>query len=349
MLIRHLEFRWLSLSRALAEFTFTGVSLALAAGGAGAMAIAWANLARSLVRFVAIVPAVDWREWALPHRLRLATMVRIVRYGVSIAVTSIAEFAIRRWDNLIVSRYFGPAAMGAYNYAYNLADVPAVAIGEQMSDVAFASFPHYEREKRATAVVRSFTMVSLVMLPLAFGLGAVAPTVVAAFFDHKWSGVGQMLVLLSLLAAVRPMMGILTSYLYACQRPMVVLGLAWLGLAALVAALATVGRIGILWACGSVAAVFVLHTLVALWTVKRLDGIPVSRFLAPLAVPAASCLGMVGAIVALRPALSGLAPSLRLGVEVAIGAAVYLSCALLLFRTTAREFLSLVRLAVSRT
>ena len=37
------------------------------------MAIAWGSLARSAFRFVAIVPAVDIREWLEPHRLRLAT------------------------------------------------------------------------------------------------------------------------------------------------------------------------------------------------------------------------------------------------------------------------------------
>jgi lipopolysaccharide exporter len=135
MLVRKLRFGWLSLARAASEVTYTVVSLGLAAHGVGAIAIAWGNLARSALRFVAVVPAVDWREWLEPHRLRLATMAKIVRFGVNVSVASIATFAMRRWDNLLVSRYFGPGVMGAYNYAYNLADTPATAVGEQMSDV----------------------------------------------------------------------------------------------------------------------------------------------------------------------------------------------------------------------
>jgi PST family polysaccharide transporter len=349
MLVRRLEFRWLSLSRAFAELVFTGVAVGLAAGGVGAMSIAWANLARSVFRAASIVPAVPWREWIEPHRLRAAALVRILRYGVNVAATSIAEFAIRRWDNLIIARTFGPAAMGAYNYAYNLADVPAVAVGEQMSDVAFASLPRYARDKRGPAVARAFTMVSLIMLPLGFGLGAVAETVVRAFFDAKWASVGEMLMVLSVLAVTRPMMGLLNSYLYACDRPQVVLGLAWAGLAALVAALASVGRLGMMWACGAVAAVFVVQVLAALAVVKRLDGLAPSRFLRPLAAPAAACGLMVAAIVASRAATGGLAPAARLALEVALGAAVYLAGALVLFRATARDFLGLVRAGLSRS
>ena len=107
ILVRNLRFGWLSLARALGELTYTGVSVTLAAHGGGAMAIAWGSLARSAFRFVAIVPAVDIREWLEPHRLRLATFLRIVGYGMNVTVASIATFGMRRWDNLLISRYFG--------------------------------------------------------------------------------------------------------------------------------------------------------------------------------------------------------------------------------------------------
>jgi PST family polysaccharide transporter len=346
VLIRRLRFRRLSLARAFGELAYTGASLALAALGAGAMAIVWGNLARSALRFAAIVLAVERREWLEPHRVRLATTLKIIRFGFNVSVTSIASFAMRRWDNLLVGRYFGPAAMGAYNYAYNLADTPAVAIGEQMSDVICASFPHIAGEKRAAALVRSLTMNSLVMLPLAFGLGAVGETVVQAFFDEKWSSVGTMLVFLSVVSAARPMTSMLHAYLYACERPSIVLALEWLSLAALVAAIPTVGRIGIGWTCGAVGAVFVLRTLASLWVVSRLDAVPLSSFLLPLARPLVACAAMVAAIVAVRPALHG-SPATRLAIEVGLGAAVYLAGAFLIFRTAAREFVGLVRSALS--
>jgi len=348
MLVRELRFGWLSTTRALGELTYTAVSLGLAARGVGAMAIAWGNLARSALRFFAVVPAVDWREWVQPHRLRLATLAKIVGYGVNVSMASIATFAMRRWDNLLVSRYFGPAVMGAYNYAYNLADTPATAIGEQMSDVIGASFPHAERKQRAAALVRSCTMVSVIMFPLAFGLGAVSQTVVQEFFDAKWANVATMLVFLSVLSAPRPMAHILHQYFYACQRPRVVVWLEWLGLGAVIAAITTLGRVSISWTCASVGVIFVLRTLAAMWMVNRLDGIPLRRFLLPLLRPLVACVAMMAAILLVRPSLRGLSPGLRLLIEVALGCGVYLLGAAVIFRTAARELLGTVRAALHR-
>jgi PST family polysaccharide transporter len=348
MLIRKLRFRWLSLARAAGELTFTGVSLGLARAGHGAMAIVWGSVARSGLRFVAIIAAVGWREWLEPHRLHLATLMKIIRTGVTISVAGIATLLQRRGDNLLVSVFFGNATMGAYNFAYNLADTPAVAIGEQLSDVVAASFPHAEGAKRQAAVVRACTMTSLIMFPLAFGLGAVAETVVAAFFDAKWAGVGGMLMLLSIVSAPRPIAHILHSYLFAGQHQRIVLRQEWLSLAILMTAIATIGQVDVHWTCVAVGIAFVLRTLMLMWVVRQLDGIPVSSFLVPLIRPIIACLLMVAAILVARPALMDLRPIIRLCVEIAIGAAVYLAGARLIFRAAAAELIGMVRSAVFR-
>ncbi len=348
MAVRELRFRWVSLARALGEITYTCVSLILAALGCGAVSIAWGNVARSAIRFAVIAPSVGWREWLEPHRLRLGTLARIVAYGMNITATSIASFAMRRWDNLLVSRYFGPGVMGAYNYAYNLGDTPAVAIGEQMTDVMTASFPHVEKGKRAAALEQSCTMVSLIMLPLAFGLAAVANTVVQTFFDARWNDVGVMLVFLSALSATRPLTNVLVGYFYVSERQRVVLWLEWMSLGAIVLAIPTVGRLGIEWTCFSVAGVFLLRTLVALWMVQRLDGIPVSTLLSPLASPLLGSIAMVVSILAIRTELGGLRPAMRLVIEVSLGGSVYLLAAVAFFRSTSRELIGMVRSALSR-
>lgn len=348
MLIRELRFGWISLAKAAGELVFTGLSLALATAGHGAMSIVWATFARSALRFAAIVPAVDWRTWLEPHALRWASLRKIVRSGVTISVAGIATFLQHRWDKLLVSATFGHATMGAYNYAYNLADTPAVAIGEQLSDVVAASFPHAEGAKRQAALVRACTMTSLLMFPLAFGLGAVGETVVDAFFAERWASVGTMLVLLAIVSAPRPMAHILHSYFFACLRMRVVLWTEWLSLAILMAAIATIGRLGIHWTCGAVGVAFVARTLLLIWVVRRLDGIPMRRFLVPLIRPLVACLLMVAGILLARPGLGGLSPALRLLVEVGLGAAIYLAGARLIFREAAGEFVGLVRSAVSR-
>jgi lipopolysaccharide exporter len=348
MLVRNLRFRRLSIARAFGELTFTGVSITLAANGFGAMSIAYATIARTALRFLLIVSAVDRREWLEPHRLHLSTMMKIVSFGANVSVASIATFGMRRWDNILVSRYFGAGTMATYNYAYNLADTPAVAVGEQMSDVVAASLPHVAGQQRQAALVRSCAMISMVMFPLAFGLGVVAPTVATALFDARWAGVGLLLVYLSVLSAARPIADILVAYFYACQRPRAAIWLEWSTLIALVTAISTVGRVRIEWTCTAVGTVFVLRTLAAMWMVRLYDGIPVSKFLIPLSKPLLACLAMVAAVLTARPAILGTSPMARLAIEIALGAIVYVGVVLIVARTASREALSVVRGAISR-
>ena len=357
MLIRKLRFRWLSLARGAGELTYTGLSLGLARAGVGPMAIAWAYLARAALKLVAIAVVVDWREWLEPHRLRMETLRTILRYS-PVSLASIAAALVRRWDNLLISHFFGAGAMGAYNYAYNLADTPAVAIGEPMSDVVTAAFPQAEGAKRQAALIRACTMISLVMFPLAFGLGAVADTAAAAFFNRKWAEVGPMLMYLSILSAPRPIASIVQSYLFAGHHVRVIIWLEWGSFAAVMAAIAafgaltagnsTLGASAILLTCGAVGAVFVLRTLASFWTVTLLDGVMMRRFLAPLVRPLIACAAMVAAILAVRPSLAGLSPLTRLVLEVALGAAIYLAGARLIFRDAAVEFLGLIRSSLGR-
>jgi PST family polysaccharide transporter len=218
-----------------------------------------------------------------------------------------------------------------------------------MSDVIGASFPHVDRRRRADALVQSCTMVSIIMFPLAIGLAAVAPTVVDTFFDAKWSNVGAMLMTLSALSIARPLASILASYFYATRRPSVVLWLEWGSLAGIIAAITTLGRIDVNWACALVGIVFVLRTLAGMWIVGCEDGVMLSEFLVPMARPFAVCLLMAAGVSVARLGLSGLPAATRLLVEVSVGAAIYIGGAPILARASCDELLRAVRSALERS
>jgi hypothetical protein len=157
-----------------------------------------------------------------------------------------------------------------------------------------------------------------------------------------------MLIFLAVLSAARPIADILVAYFYACERPRVAVWLEWLTLAALIAAISTVGRLGIHWTCTAVGGVFGLRALAAMWAARRYDGVPLARFLIPMARPLAACLAMAVAIVGTRPALLGLSPGTQLVFEVALGAITYFGVVLIVARSASREAFTLVRSVISR-
>jgi len=342
ILVRDLRFGPLSLTRAGGDVAHSVVSVGLAVLGFGGAAIVWANVVRSASRLVVFLASVERREWLEPCRITLAQTRELLAFGGPIALGSLCNFASRRWDNLLVSSFFGPGPTGMYNLAYNLADVPAVQIGEQIGDVLLPSFARLEGSRRSEALVRSLVLLSLIVFPLAVGLAAVAPTLVATLFDARWRPIGPMLVALSALSVVRPIGWTIASYLQARQRTSYILWLEVLKLVALVLSIVTLGRASPLLTCVAVGFAFGAHALASLWAVKRVDGVPLRRTVGGLGGVLLACLPMVGAVVGVRHAfgLEAIRPALALAIEVTTGALAYALGVLVFARSASRELVS---------
>ena len=155
LLTRQMRFRALGGARGLAEITYSLISVALAMLGLGGMAIVYGNVARGVMlaaSFTALAPRADWLT---PTRLKLATLRPVLKFGLPLSVGALASFASRRWDNLLVSAMFGAGVVGEYNLAYNLADIPAIQVGEQIGETLLPSFSHMQPEERKDALARS--------------------------------------------------------------------------------------------------------------------------------------------------------------------------------------------------
>jgi PST family polysaccharide transporter len=298
-----------------------------------------------------MMAAAERRDWLEPHPITRRVTRDLFAWGVPASLGAFADFASRRVDNLLVSSIWGPSVMGTYNLAYNLADIPAVQVGEQIGDVLLPSFAQMEPARRGPALLRSTALLALIMFPLAIGLGAVAPTAVHAIFDQRWVAVGPMLLFLSSLSVTRPVGWTTSSYLLARERPRAVMMLEWFKLGALVMAIETVGRLSPLWACVAVGIAFALHTLASLWLVQHMDGIPVVSFLARLAPPLLACAPMVGAVLGvrwLRLHFGLTQPLVGLALESTAGGLAYVGAALVIARSTSQELLRLLKHGLRR-
>jgi lipopolysaccharide exporter len=351
VLVRDLRFRPVSLARTGGDLAYSGVCVWLAAIGWGGTAIVVGNVARSLVRSGGFVAAANRRDWLEPSWFSMGATRALFAFGVPMSAGALCGFASRRWDNLLVSRFFGPGPTGMYNLAYNLADVPAIQVGEQIGDALLPSFARMDVARRPAALVRSMGLLALVVFPLAVGLGVVAPTLVDAVFDARWRPLAPMLVLLSALSVTRPVGWTVESYLQARQLPRHVLGLEAFKLVALLLFIVTFGRRSPLWTCAAVGLAFAAHALACLWVVRKIDGVSLRRSLGAITPALLACVPMVMSVLAARQALaaSGFAtatPALRLLVEAAAGAAGYLVAAFFVARDPSQDLVTRVMDAV---
>ena len=345
VLVSQLRFRQVSIARTVSELSYTAVSVVLAMRGFGAWSIVWGNVARSAVRLVMMAAVVPWRDWCEPHDLKRDTVRTLLGFGVIYAIGGLAGFAARRWDNLLVTRMFGLDVAGAYALAYNLADVPAVQVGEQITDVLMASLAHMERDERRRALVRTVGLLALIMFPLAAGLGSIASSIANTFLNRAWAGVAPMLAILAVLSVPRPMTLAFGGYLVVCDRLGAHIKLECANVVLLLTLIATLGQFSPYLACAAVGITFTLRALATIAVVGQMDQTPVSRYLAQMLGPLLACGPMIAAVLGTHVGLRelGAQPAVSLLVETAVGAIVFVPCAFLFAREQSEELLRLAR------
>jgi PST family polysaccharide transporter len=277
---------------------------------------------------------------------------------VPLGVQGIAHAASRYWDNLAISHFFGTGAVGAYNMAYNLADIPATQVGEQVSMVLMPSMAKLPPERRPAALERATALLSLIIFPLAIGLGLVAYPLIALILpSNDWQLVAPLLVVLACLSVFRPIMWVLSAYLEAESKTGRLMFLEVGKVALLIGGIVVLQRLGIQAASAAVGVAFGATAIAGIATAARAaseDGHPgpsPRRLLVAFFQPLAACAVMAAAALGARELLilAGFAhPGLQLAAMIATGAVAYVLAAFALCGKTARDLLQLVRHARSR-
>jgi PST family polysaccharide transporter len=347
MLLRKLRFSRVSGIRAAGELSYAFTSVALAVGGSGAMAIVWGNVVRTTVRACSFALSSGYREWLTPAKLERRTLAIFVTHGFWISLAGLFDFAARKWDNILVGKLFGAGVAGTYNLAYNLAELPALQVGEPINDVLQVSYAHAHEEERASALRRSIAILALVMGPLAFGFAAVADTITKVAFNQAWAGLAPMMTVLAVLSFLRPLEGAISSYLLARSVPRAVAIVDASGLALLLGVLWTVGRTSPTVACASVVGAVAVRGIFYFAALRARERIPTRPIAWAILPPLAASLVMA-ALVVLVARVVHLGPRALLAVQIAVGAIVYPVLAFVLARTTFDDAVGLIRNAIAR-
>ncbi len=351
VLTRQMQFRASGMALAIGEATFTATSLTFAALGYGGMSLVIGKITQACVATTILVRAAGIASWATPTPLRLARFVDMLRYGVPLAVQNISNQASRYWDKLAISHFFGTSAVGTYNMAYNLADIPAIQVGEQIALVLMPSMAELPRERRPAALERSTALLSLIIFPLAIGLGLVAYPLIALLLpDNQWQEVAPLLAVLTSLSVFRPITWVLSAYLEAeCKTNRLML-LEVGKVVLLLGGIFTLQRFGLEAAAAAVGLAFGVTAVAGVAVVMR-EGVSPRRLVRGFVQPLLACAVMALAVLGTRELLHGAGlghPAIELVVEIVVGAVAYLVAALKLARDTAIDLLRLSRNALRR-
>jgi lipopolysaccharide exporter len=350
LLMRELKFRQLAMINGLGEVVFTGCALALAPA-LGPYAIIVGVLAKAAVTAAMFFAATPRRDWLVPAPLDRETVKGLFGYGLPIMISAVADRAATRWDNLVISRLFGPAVMARYNLAFSLAEMPVSHVAEHIGEVLMPSFSKMEDAQRRAAVVRAAAMLQLVVAPLGVGLGAIAPSLIDTVFDPRWQAMAPMLAILSVMTVFRPMTWSAVAYLQAVQQTRLVMIMSFMRAVLVLPLVGTFGWFGgPEWACIGGCIGYAVHAIVTIVATGWATGLPVVAYLVGVFRPLLPCVPMFVAVWGTQQALgaAGVPPVASLAIEIVVGGAVYVAAAFVLVRSTARDLVRIGRQAIRR-
>jgi len=338
LLQRDMQFRWLSLVDASCDIGAAAITLLLAILGFAYWALVLGNLAGFLARTVIFVRARPYR-FAWP---RLGYIRKELLFGWHSLVSVLAFSSYEKLDNLTAGRVLGSTALGFYGMAWTLANVPLDKVTALVTTVVPSYLAAVQKDPVGLRrYVCSLTeLLALATFPLTVGLGLVARELVPLVLGRKWQPVIAPLAVLSIYAAFRSIVALLSKVLTAVEKTRFVM---WNQLAALVI-LPTAFYVGSHWGITGIAwgwvAAYPLVALPLYWKTLRTVQLSFLEYLRAVRPALDSTLVMVMSVGGLKWLLSRHPEPAVLGLmlEIVLGAATYILAVLLIHRPRAIAF-----------
>lgn len=343
---RDLDFRRV----AAIQLPASAADLAVAVGAALLLGNAWAFaaglLAGDAVRAVA-------SHAVCPHRPRLRLARRHVRellgFGKWMLLSGALLFAAQQGDDVGVGRLLGAAALGLYQFAWQLSHFAVLEGARVASQIALPSYARLQHD--APALRRAWLRVAqgsaLLAWPLSALLFVFAEDLARVALPERWHGVGPVARVLALHAALRAQGATIGPVFLALGRPQLLTATTAVKCCVLAVALVPLVRAdGVRGAAcaallGALAANAAAHGVLL-----RALACPLRDLGSALAVPFAATLGMaafLGALGRLAPVTG--APVLAL--HAALGVAAFAAGSACLGRVGAHPLSTWTRTAVA--
>lgn len=220
----------LFLANAVSLVPSTLVLFVLAKTGGGALAFAWSRVAAQAVMGVVMLLSVP--RIYRPGLARFPVSV-LLRFGLPLAGANLVYFVLVNVDYVFVGHLTGPAGLGTYMLAFNLASVPGLLLGTVINSVAMPAFSRVKDDpgRIGTAVAGALRAVCLIVMPICGLLMVLARPLVLTVYGARWAPAADVVSVLALYGAVSVICilfgNLLTSFGKANSA--LVIQLCWLG------------------------------------------------------------------------------------------------------------------------
>ena len=285
-------------------------------------ALVWSGLAAGVVRLVVSYLIHPYRP-----RITLARkeFQQLFGFGKWLLGSGVLVFLVTQGDDLFVGKVLGPAALGLYQMAYLISNLPATEISRTMAQVAFPAYSKLQDDlpKLRDAYLKALYLTAFLSIPLAMGIFVLAPDFTKVFLGEKWMPMVPAIKVLVFAGLIRSIAATTGPILYGIGKPKI--DTIWqtvrlILLTALIYPLTI--RWGILGTSVAVLCSISVSTFGFSLGIIRITKCGIYNFLKTLVFPALNSLIMTAAIILLKINI-GLIGILNLVTVIAIGAIIY--------------------------
>lgn len=251
----------------------------------------------------------------------------LLGFGRWVFGSSIGLFLLNQGDDVFVGSYLGATALGLYQMAYQVSNLPATQVTHIIGSVTFPAYARLQDDipRLRTAFLKVLQLTAFVSIPLAIGLIILAPDLVFVVLGDEWMAMVPSMQVLAFWGLTRSLIVTAGPVYQAVGRP---------DIDAKVAAVKVFVQFiliyplsvkwGILGTALAVAIPNVLLSPLAYWLVIRILDCQLVDLLKVIIVPFLGATVMIAVILGCR-GLVGTERVIGLGITVLLGGVTYLS------------------------
>ena len=185
LLTKELDFRRRMTPEFVSSIVYTLSTVYMAFQGFGVWSLVYGGVLSSFSGLITVWKVSSFRPTFRFNR-KIAT--ELLGYGKYILGSSIVIFILANLDDAVVGRMLGLTALGYYSMAYSMGNLPATNITHVLGKILFPTYSVIQNDKKKLSkmFLKTFAYISLVSIPLAFGIFALSPDFIEFILKEKW-------------------------------------------------------------------------------------------------------------------------------------------------------------------
>ncbi len=222
LLRKELMYKQIAIASFITGVAYAVVVLWLAYMGYGLWSLVNALLVSAVIRVITIWILCPGWDWIIPIRWDQTVARSLLRYGVKNTGAGLVAYLNTHWDDWLVGRILGTSALGFYSKAFEFTNRTVIQLSQNViSNVFISTYAKLQEEKvrLKEAYLKSVRLVTLIMVPISFGILAVGEPLIALLLGEKWLPMVPALQVFAVMILNRPISANAASLFMAVGHP----------------------------------------------------------------------------------------------------------------------------------